>query len=290
MASGSRFILPNQFTVDELGPRAGAKLYFYATGTNAPQNTYADPTLITPNTNPVVADSLGQFGNVWLLLSPAYRVTLTDADDVEVWTMDPVSPEINVSGAPQTGAVVATAGPTVWSGWLLCDGSAVSRTTYATLFAEIGTAWGTGDGSTTFNVPDLRGRALFGKDNMGGSAANRLTAGVSGITGTTLGATGGDQRLYQHTHSITDPQHTHAVTDPGHDHDTTAETSASGGGSLIKVFDGGSGPTQDFSTSKDVTGLTVDSAATGITISNAGAGTAQNVPPAGVINWLIFAG
>jgi microcystin-dependent protein len=71
-------------------------------------------------------------------------------------------------------------------------GQAVSRTTYATLFAIMGTTYGTGDGSTTFNIPDLRGRVVAGVDNMGGAAAGRLTS-AGGVTGTTLGASGGNQ-------------------------------------------------------------------------------------------------
>ncbi|MBV9064271.1 MAG: tail fiber protein [Methylobacteriaceae bacterium] len=74
-------------------------------------------------------------------------------------------------------------------------GQAISRTTYASLFALIGTTFGTGDGSTTFNVPDLRGRVAVGVDNMGGPAANRLTNAGSGIPGTTLGASGGNQSI-----------------------------------------------------------------------------------------------
>jgi hypothetical protein len=76
---------------------------------------------------------------------------------------------------------------------LLCDGSAVSRTTYAALFAVTSTAYGVGDGSTTFNLPDLRGRAVAGKDNMGGTAQNRLTTAGSSVDGVTLGASGGSQ-------------------------------------------------------------------------------------------------
>src|SRR5262249_12550706 len=58
------------------------------------------------------------------------------------------------------------------SSFALLFGQAVSRTTYATLFSLVGTTFGTGDGSTTFNLPDLRGRAVFGLDNMGGSASS----------------------------------------------------------------------------------------------------------------------
>lgn len=72
-------------------------------------------------------------------------------------------------GAP-SGVVLPFAGSTAPSGWLLCFGQAVSRTTYASLFAAIGTAFGVGDGSTTFNLPDMRGRVPGGKDDMGAHA------------------------------------------------------------------------------------------------------------------------
>lgn len=72
-------------------------------------------------------------------------------------------------------------------------GQAVSRITYATLFAGMSTTFGSGDGSTTFNLPDLRGRIPAGKDDMGGSTASRLTNSGSGIVGTKLGATGGGE-------------------------------------------------------------------------------------------------
>lgn len=99
-----------------------------------------------------------------------------------------------VSSALPAGMVTPFAGSTAPSGWLLCDGSAVSRTTYAALFAAIGTTYGTGNGSTTFNLPDLRGRVAAGKDNMGSTAANRLTAAsAAGLDGTLLGAAGGNQ-------------------------------------------------------------------------------------------------
>jgi microcystin-dependent protein len=70
-------------------------------------------------------------------------------------------------------------------------GQAISRTTYSALFAITSTNFGVGDGSTTFNVPDIRGRVIAGKDDMGGTSANRLTAADDGLNGDTLGATGG---------------------------------------------------------------------------------------------------
>jgi microcystin-dependent protein len=78
------------------------------------------------------------------------------------------------------------------SSFVLAYGQAVSRTTYATLFSLLGTTYGTGDGSTTFNIPDLRGRVVAGKDDMGGSAAGLLSN--SFMTGpTTLGGSGGSE-------------------------------------------------------------------------------------------------
>lgn len=73
--------------------------------------------------------------------------------------------------------------------WVSCDGTAISRTTYAYLYSILGTTWGAGDGSTTFNLPDLRNRARV---SIGGG---RLTTAGSGVDGATLGATGGAQTI-----------------------------------------------------------------------------------------------
>lgn len=124
---------------------------------------------------------------------------------------------INASAsATPTGTVVAFAGSTAPAGWLLCDGGStgVLRTTYSALFAVIGTTYGAGDGSTTFNVPDLRGRVATGKDNMGGTTASRVTTAISGVDGLTLGAVGGNQSLHGHTH--VQDQHTHLQASHGH--------------------------------------------------------------------------
>lgn len=80
------------------------------------------------------------------------------------------------------GIVQQYAGSSAPVGWLLCYGQAVSRATYAGLFQVIGTAFGAGDGSTTFNLPDLRGRVVAGADNMGGTAAGRLNINTTGNT------------------------------------------------------------------------------------------------------------
>lgn len=94
--------------------------------------------------------------------------------------------------------------------FLMCYGQAISRVTYSELNAlasSAGYPHGAGDGSTTFNLPDYRGREGIGKDNMGGTAANRITAAVSGIAGSTLGAVGGAEGITLTVATI--PSHTH---------------------------------------------------------------------------------
>jgi len=107
------------------------------------------------------------------------------------------------------GSISPYAGATAPDGWLFMYGQAVSRATYAALFLAIGTTFGAGDGSTTFNLPDARGRVLFGKDNMGGTPANRITAGVGGLDGVTLGAAAGSEGVTLTTAQL--PSHSHSL-------------------------------------------------------------------------------
>lgn len=114
--------------------------------------------------------------------------------------------------AGMTGTFLPFAGAAAPTGWLLCHGQAVSRSSFAALFAVIGTTYGAGDGSTTFNLPDMLGRVAAGRDDMGGSAAGRITnsgTGNPGVNGSALGAVGGADR-----HTLTEaqmPAHTHPV-------------------------------------------------------------------------------
>jgi microcystin-dependent protein len=105
-----------------------------------------------------------------------------------------------MSGTPTgeaTGTIKDWPSNTIPNGWLECGGQAVSRTTFAALFAVIGATYGVGNGSTTFNLPDLRGRVTAGRDDMGGFTADRLVGGApEGVDGATLGAAGG-HKLHQ---------------------------------------------------------------------------------------------
>jgi len=117
MANGSRFSTPNaQFVVGSTGAvAAGYKLYFYVSGTSTPLNTYSDAALTVPNSNPVVLDSNGNAGSIFL--QPAnYKVVFTDPTSVQVWVEDPVSGTVqfnittspNISVAPTGNPSLAT--------------------------------------------------------------------------------------------------------------------------------------------------------------------------------------
>lgn len=148
-----------------------------------------------------------------------------------------------VSNVP-TGAVLDWAGPlaSIPDGWLFCDGTAVLRTSYADLFSTIGTTFGPGDGSTTFNLPDATSRVIVG-------------AGVFAV-----GDSGGASSITLDVGQL--PAHAHTINDPGHTHvqrvqaNNVAGTTGSQGGNTAN------------NTSVGAT----DSAVTGITLNNTGSG------------------
>jgi hypothetical protein len=87
-----RFYAPRFQAFDDNGdPLPGAKLFFYEAGTTTPAETYSDAARTQPNANPVIADSAGRFGNIFLTSGDAYKAVLKTADDVTVWTADPIA-------------------------------------------------------------------------------------------------------------------------------------------------------------------------------------------------------
>ena len=99
------------------------------------------------------------FSSAGITLAEGWFSYLVDTNSTEYYDG---AAWVAVATAAPAGRIEAYAGATAPTGYLLCDGTAVSRTTYATLFAVTSTTYGIGDGSTTFNVPDLRGRVPVG--------------------------------------------------------------------------------------------------------------------------------
>lgn len=160
-----------------------------------------------------------------------------------------------------SGMVMPYAGSSAPTGFLLCGGQAVSRTTYSDLFAVVGTTYGVGDGSSTFNLPDLQGRVVAGKDDMSGSSANRLTDQTGGLNGDTLGDTGGSE-----THILTEAQL------PAHSHGSVVTNVSAT--FKINTGDGGASVVQTINQTKSAT--------------STGSGSAHNnVQPTIILNYII---
>ena len=197
-------------------------------------------------------------------------------------------------------------------------GQPVSRTTYAALFALMGTTYGAGDGSLTFNLPDLSGRLLACREGMEGAPApGRITSAGSGIDGTTLGATGGGENVTLvtgqmpshthinvltdpgHGHSLNDPTHAHVLNDPTHAHGISP-TAQQGSGTTFQsggtpgASQAGAPQTQAAGTGVSMnaaaTGITMNANTTGLGIINAaagGGGAHTNMPPTMVVNYIM---
>ncbi len=167
-----------------------------------------------------------------------------------------------------SGSMLAWAGSSaVPNGWLLCDGREVARADFPDLFTAIGERWGSGDGTTTFNLPDLVDKFPRGGTVGGANGGGQVTLDISNIPA--------------HTHDVSDPGHTHTVTDPGHNHTAPKVDN------FLTVGAAQGSATQDV-TGTSTTGITIDPAMTGITIDQTGAGTPFDVlPPYVVVPWII---
>ena len=142
------------------------------------------------------------------------------------------------------------------TGWLKADGAAVSRTTYANLFAAIGTIYGAGNGTTTFNLPDLRGQFLRCFDDGRGTDPSRVFGSVQQAAN------------QQHNHNVTDPGHSHGVIDPGHTHTAPEGLFGTSATYFIPLEVAGSGLSSVTGNSK--TGISVALASAGVTATAEG--------------------
>lgn len=198
-----------------------------------------------------------------------YTVQYTTALDggSGAWLL--MNPTLPFASFIQPGMLMDYAGTTAPTGWLFCYGQAISRTTYAALFAVISTTYGVGDGTSTFNVPDLRGRVIAGKDDMGGSSANRLTTILNGDN---LGATGGTETFTQTTSTM--PAHSHGGTSGAAGaHTHTLQVFMGNGGSIGGIETADTGTSEQPTSRASVNGVGDHTH----TITSEGSGTAHSI-------------
>lgn len=211
---------------------AGAKAYFYTAGTTTPLTTYSDNALSTPHAHPVVADGYGRMPAIFLATGTNYKERVTTSTGSLLWEVDNIDPA-PATEAESSGSVddadLLDCGDVVWrpatgtrSGWVRLNGRTIGNASSSAteranddceaLFTLLWNAdaagpdnlliVSTGKGSSaaadwaankTLALPDLRGRSPFGLDDMGNSAASRLsgTTFATGNTATKLFSAGG---------------------------------------------------------------------------------------------------
>jgi microcystin-dependent protein len=165
-----------------------------------------------------------------------------------------------------TGTILPTVATSAPAGWLLCDGSAVSRSTYVNLFNLVGTTFGAGDGSSTFNLPDLRGRAIIGVGT------------GSGLSARTRGQTGGAEVHQLSTAEI--PAHQHFT----HNNDNTSNGSPNVTASQYVTKNNSTSSNGSY----DSNG-TANPAVVGLTSSTGSSGTHNNMQPFMALSYIIRA-
>ena len=202
--------------------------------------------------------------NITNAVSGSFSSTVTVATPTasgHIATKSYVDTTLNSTGVP-SGTIVSFSASSPPTGYLKANGAAVSRTTYAALFAAIGTQYGAGNGSTTFNVPDLRGEFIRYWDD---------ARGVD--TGRTFGSFQ-DQDYLSHNHGVTDPGHTHggSTSSTGaHTHSYSMAGADGGGGGNVAFGSGynySSSNTSSAGTHSHT--LSISAATTGISISASG--------------------
>jgi len=285
--SGSQFF-------DNSGvPLSGGLIYTYTAGGTTPLVTYTSSTGLTAHPNPIVLDSAGRINEIWIAEGTSYKFVVKTSTNVLIGTFDNLFPIASLPVSIYNGGTGATTAaqartnlglstllipsgtiamwPTVTppTDWLLCDGTAVSRTTYSTLFVLFGTTFGAGNGSTTFNLPNYKNRMPYGADTVA------------------IGATGGSANsvVVSHTHTATSTS-TSTVTDPGHFH-ASGWSSGGGGSSAYLKAQNAAPEVTVINTSTQTTGVTVATATATTNTTEGVSGTGANLPPYLAINFII---
>lgn len=178
-----------------------------------------------------------------------------------------------------TGAVFPFGTTTPPAGYLVCNGAAVDRTTYADLFAVVGTNFGPGNGVDTFNLPDMRGRVAVGLAASGTFATINNAGGAETVTISI-------NEMPSHNHGVNDPSHHHGVNDPGHSHDLRGMNNPGADGVGVEwtnTFD-----TRGGGINSSGTGISIQGNGTGISIQASGGGQGHNnLQPYRVLNYII---
>lgn len=281
LGAGSEFIrITGTTTITSFGSAATQKRFVRAAGTF--KITHNASTLILPGGYDITTAP----GDTFIVISDA-------SGNARVYAYQRVSQPPPVM---PIGTILDFAGSSAPSYFLLCYGQAISRTAYAALFAVIGTTYGVGDASTTFNLPDCRGRVAAGKDNMGGTSANRLTNQSGGLNGDTLGDTGGEETVTLTSSQM--PSHTHTFSDTTSSDGAHTHTVTGSAGGTILAFSSSASNLNVPSGSNVGSAGTLTAASngahthtvSGTTSSTGSSGAHNNVQPTIIFNKIIFTG
>ena len=318
MAGSISLSLSQQF--DELGePLNGGLLYFFAAGTTTPQSAYQDVALTLPYPNPIVLDSAGRVpafyladGQIKIRLASAVGVTQVAADNLLVIGASSGAgspPTVDATTILDTGDIKIRYGTGVLTGFVRLNGRTIGSATSGAseranadcqdLFEYLWTAdanltVSTGRGASanadwvankTITLPDGRGRTIYALDDMGNSAAGRLTATyfgkVSGATGIVLGGVGGSQTRTMVSSDLV--AHSHTLTDPGHFHSDFVGRDGTAGGSSANSMNGTSTSGGGASGSASGTTFRLETKTTGITMANSGGGNPYEIASPGIL-------
>jgi len=288
-------------------PLSGGKLYLIQAGTvSTPQNCYQDSSLTIVYPNPITLDAYGRVPQLFCA-DGSIKIRLTDKNGVTIVTQD----NLLVVGPSGGGGGGGTVDPTtilstgdmklvyntgVYSGFVRANGRTIgSATSGATeransdcqalfLFlwaadSNLSVSGGRGGSAAadwaankTITLPDFRGRVPAGLDDMGSSAAGRLTATYFGSVATTLGVANGSESQTLTTAQM--PSHNHGVTDPGHGHPGSfGRVQGNAGADVTSAAELG----KNNGAPADTQVLTIASNTTGVTIQNTGGGTAHPI-------------